>query len=144
MAKVTAQDLRDMGFIPEMFKKADNAFDAFLTIVIAEQSAILQDRVGALSYALTSSPVAEYVKRAEKCLCAAELIRRRITIILGNVSGSGFPISTSGEDRQMKNYQAEADVWIAKVVLGATTDSNDFVSGTLVTDHFTQVNIRFM
>lgn len=136
MAKVTAQELRDMGFIPEMFKKADNAFDAFLTSVIAEQAEILQDRVGALSYALTSSPVAEYIKRAEKCLSAAELVRRRITIILGNVTGAGFPVSTSGEDRQMKDYQAEANEWVSKVILGATIDSNAFASGTLITNHF--------
>lgn len=135
MAKVTVQELKDLGFIAELFGNPQN-FDAYLTAVIAEQASILEGRIGASAYASTSSPIKDYVKRAEKCLAAAELVQRRITYILGNVTGGAFPISTSGEDRQRQAYIDEAAVWITKIVEGAETDSNDFASGSLVTNHF--------
>lgn len=136
MAKVTVQEVRDLGFTPEMFRQPENMFDILLDAVISEQAIILEGRIGAAAYAATSSPAKDYVKRAEKCLAAAELVQRRVTIILGNVTGGAFPVSTSGEDRQKQAYKDEADMWITKIVAGAETDSNDFVSGSLVTNHF--------
>lgn len=136
MAKVVVEEINDLGFIAEMFGKDAAAFDALISDVITEQAIILEGRVGADLYASTASPAKDYVKRAEKCLVAAEMVRRRITTILGNVTGAAFPISTSGEDRQKQAYMDEADMWISKVIVGATTDSNDFASGTVLTNHF--------
>lgn len=135
MAKVTAQEIKDLGFIAEMFGNPAS-FDAYITAVITEQATILEGRIGSTAYASTSSPAKDYVKRAEKCLAAAEMVQRRITVILGNVTGGAFPISTSGEDRQKSAYLDEADMWVSKIAGGVSADSVDFASGSLITNHF--------
>ena len=127
----------DLGFLPEMFKKAAGTeFTTFLTAVIAEQADILLGRVGSAAYNSTTSPTDKYVKRAEKCLTAAELIQRRINLILGNVAGAGQEINVSHEGAQKKVYIAEANDLISKLVSGTGADSNDFATGVLVTSHF--------
>jgi hypothetical protein len=137
MPKIIAQDMIDLGFLPEMFKKDNEAeLSAYITAVIAEQADILLGRIGSAAYNSTTSPTDKYVKRAEKCLTAAELIQRRINIILGNVAGAGQEIDVTHEGAQKKVYLSEANDLIAKLVSGTGADSNDFATGVLVTSHF--------
>ena len=128
MAKVTADEIKRLGFIREMFGKIvsdENGFTSFVEEVIDEQSSILQGRLGGLYTSLTD-PVAAYTKRAEKCLVAAELVQRRINVILGNAVGAGAEISVSHETSQKKAYTDEAERLILKA-------SGDDYSGGVTT-----------
>lgn len=137
MAKITAQQIIDLGFTFAMFNMDNNTdFTVFIDAIITEQADILLGRVGSAAYNSTTAPTNKYVERAEKCLSAAELVQRRINIILGNVTGAGREIDVSHEGAQKKAYLDEADRWISKIISGVTSDSNDFASGVLVTSHF--------
>ena len=139
MAKITVSDLKSLGFTREMFVPIaadDTAFDDLLTTIIAEQALQLSGRIGTTAYNDAASPNADYVKMAEKYLSAAELIQRRINVLLGNSVSAGQELATANERNQRKDYLAQADGWIAKVVAGSTIDSADFASGALVTSHF--------
>ena len=129
----------DLGFIAAMFKKDDTAFGVFLAAIISEQSTLLQGRIGASNYNDASSPVKDYAKGAEKCLVAADLVQRRITILLGNAQGVGQELGTSEARAQMKAYSDQGEALIAKILSGASTGSgSDIEVGTLVSDHFSR------
>ncbi|MEW6115659.1 MAG: hypothetical protein AB1553_02005 [Nitrospirota bacterium] len=138
MAKVTNQEIIDFGFTKDMFRQSDeNAFKSYVDSIIAEIAAILSGRIGEALYSSAISPTAEYVKRAEKCLVAAEMLQRRINFYLGSVDG------TEGLDlfkvrRQREEYVTEAETLIAKIVAGVTTDSSSFSFGTVTTSHFVE------
>jgi hypothetical protein len=137
MPKNTAADITDLGFTKEMFgKEDDTAFEAFITAIISEQAGILEGRIGSTLYADTSLPNATYNKRAEKCFVAAEMVQRRINVILGNVVGNGREIDISHEGAQKNAYLREAEQWISRLVSGGGPDSANFASGALVTGHF--------
>lgn len=136
MAKVTAQNITDLNFVPEMYGKTTANFSAYIDAVIAEQSKILEGRVGVSNYALTTSPAKEYIARAELCLAAAEMIQRRMNRILGNVVGTGNALDITMERKQRQDYLDEAEKIIQKIVDGVTADSSDFASGVLETSHF--------
>jgi len=132
MAKVTATDITGLGFIKEMYSSlasTDEEFESLIGEVISEQSAILEDRIGSDVYASTE-PLASSVKRAEKCLVAAELVQRRINVILGNAVGAGQEINISHEAAQKKAYLDEAEKWIARLGEG------DYAGGVVETSHF--------
>lgn len=137
MAKNITDDITALGFIANMFNKNNETdFIAMLNEVIAEQAVIFEGRVGSTVYASATSPTLSYVKRGEKCLIAAELIQRRINVLLGNVTGVGREIDISHEAAQKKAYKDEADMWVTKLTAGETSDTGDFSSGVLVTSHF--------
>jgi len=138
MPKVISQEIISLGFTPEMLlKKSASEFEDFIDSVISDQALLLQGRIGSTAYASASSPTKDYVKRAELCLVGAEIVQRRINVILGIAIGAGREIDISHEGAQKKAYKDEADMWIAKITAGATADqSSDFATGTLVTDHF--------
>lgn len=137
MAKTTAQKIIELGFSGEMFKKDNESeFSDFINDIISEQSVILQGRIGTAVYDSATSPTKDYVEQAEKCLVAAELVQRRINIILGKAVGAGREIDISHEGAQKKAYRDEAEDWIAKLTGGITSDAGDFASGVLVTSHF--------
>lgn len=138
MPKIVAQTITDLNFVPEMYGKTSANFSAFIDTVIAEQSKILEGRVGVSSYALTTSPAKEYIVRAELCLTVAEMIQRRINRILGNVVGTGNALDITMERKQRQDYLDEAEELILKIVAGVTADSSDFASGVLETSHFTE------
>jgi glycerol-3-phosphate dehydrogenase len=113
----------------------DEAFNTLVDAVITEQAANLSDRIGSSVY--NDAAKLTYVKNAEKCLTAAEMIRRRINIILANIQASGTEIGTIVEQKQRQSYLDEAEVWITKLAQGVTTDATaSFTSGALVTSHF--------
>lgn len=117
-----------------------SGFYSLISSVLSAQSLLFQGRIGATAYASAASPQKDQVKRAEACLTAAELLRRRINILLGNVTGAAQgEIKADNEFRQRNDYLKEADELINKIVSSITTDpasSSSFASGALVTDHF--------
>ncbi len=136
MAKTTVQNILDMGFRKELFQKATDAlFETLIEEVIAEQAAILEGRIGATLYASTTSPQKEYVQRAEKVMIAAELVQRRINIVLGNAVGAGQELDISSEKKQQKDYAAEAEDLILKLTTYAS-DSGDVAFGSSISSHF--------
>ena len=138
MPKIVSQDIVDLGFIAEMFrKKSSSELGELIDAVISGQALLLEGRIGPTAYASSSSPVKDYVKRAELCLVAAEMVQRRINVILGNAVGAGREIDISHEGAQKKAYLDEADRWIGRIASSVASDpSNDLVSGALITDHF--------
>jgi hypothetical protein len=137
MAKATAADITGLGFIKEMYGNltpTEDAFETFIEGVISEQSEMLSGRVGSEVYASTTAPTSTYVKRAEKCLTAAEMVQRRINVILGNAISAGQPIDISHEGAQKKAYLDEAEKWISRV------SSEDYAGGVLETSHFAEDN----
>jgi hypothetical protein len=136
VSKVVAQDIINLGFKKELFKiQNDGDFTTLINDVIADQALLLEGRVGSAMYALTTSPQKDYVKRAEKALCAAEMIARRINIILSNVTGAGQELDTSSEEKQRKAYLDEAGNWITSV--GTYADSlGDCSFGVAISSHF--------
>lgn len=138
MPKIESQDIINLTFVPEMFGKTSANFGAYIDAVIANQGKILEGRVGASNYALTTSPAKEYLTRAELCLVAAEMIQRRMNRILGNVVGTGNALDITMERKQRQDYLDEAEEIIQKIVSGVTADSSDFASGVLETSHFAE------
>lgn len=132
MSKVEVPDILSLGITKEMYStlaQTDEAFEALIGEIITEQSAILEGRIGTEAYNSALSPFAVYVKRAEKCLTAAELIQRRINIILGNSVGNGSEIDISHEGAQKKAYFEEAENFITKLTGG------DYAGGVVETFH---------
>ena len=137
MPKNEAKDIKSLGFTFEMFSLADDtAFDIFIGEVLDEQAKILEGRLGTETYNAVVSPWQENVKRAEKAMVAAELIGRRINIILSNVSGAGQEIDTKNEEKQRLKYEIEAEDLIGKLISGISPEQQGFSSGVLVTSHF--------
>jgi len=135
MAKITITDITGLGFIKEMYSSlapSEEEFEAFIGEIISEQSVILEGRIGSGMYASMVEPLAGFVKRAEKCLAAAEMVQRRINVILGNAVGAGQEINISHEGAQKKAYLDEAEKWIAKLGEG------DYAGGVVETTHFSR------
>ena len=139
MAKISYQEIKDLGFVQGMYPGLagdETSFNALIASVIAEQAPLLEGRIGSTVYASTTAPTSVYVARAEKCRVAAEMVQRRINIILGNAVGNGQEIDISHEGAQKKAYLDESEMWIAKLATGVTSDSGEFACGSLVTSHF--------
>lgn len=139
MSKITVQDIKDLGFAQPLYSviaDSESAYNELVTAVIAEQADELLERIGTTAYNAAAN--ATYVKKAEKCLSAAEMLQRRINIILGSKQGKGDEIGIENERRQRQDYLDKAESEIAKLAQGVTTDSatGDFACGSLVTTHF--------
>jgi prophage tail gpP-like protein len=142
MSKVTTDEIiTGLVIRPEMFyKQTEQTFPAFVQDVISEQADLLEGRVGSVAYADATKPRATYAKRAEKCMVAAELLKRRRNKVIADAKANGEEIKTGSLDTQIRDYSAEAEVWIAKVAAGVTADGGNFASGALVTNHFGGTN----
>lgn len=131
MAKISAQDIKDLGFLaPEMFKSIALNFDELIEKVISNREPIIKGRIGDAFFDSVISPTKDYVKRILVCDAAAELIQIRINVILGNVTGAGQEIDVTHEGAQKRVYKTEAEDLIALLL------DPDFASGALVTSHF--------
>jgi hypothetical protein len=132
VTKATPQDIKDLGFVTEEFGSPAD-FTAYIQAVLDEQEALLSDRVGAA--AMSVSSLATNIKRAEKCLAAAELLQLRINRLAGNVdSDTAGLISQLGKSRQ--NYLDEAEKIIPRLVAGSVSDGTDATFGSTVSSHF--------
>ena len=70
-----------LGFVKELYTSiasTEEAFNALVDAVIAEQAGELSDRIGTTAYNAAANLT--YVQKAEKCLTAAEMIQRRINM----------------------------------------------------------------
>lgn len=113
-------------------------FTDYVQPVINAKSTELKNRVGVEAY--DNAALADDVKNAELRLVAAELIQRRINIVLLMVQ-PGSPVNTKPEQDQIKNYLDEVnDILIPKIIAGSPAEGSDFFSGTLVTSHFEAAN----
>ncbi len=129
MAKVEATEIRDLGFIPEMFRlKTADELDTYIDGIIDEQAKLLEGRIGPALYAEATEPVASLVKRAEKCLTAGELLSRRIKFRLADVQSAGEGFSVESERKEKEDYRAEAE----SIITDRLT-SGDFASGVMET-----------
>lgn len=109
-------------------------FTNFIQPIINAESDKLKKRVTEEKY--NSAEMADDVKRAELCLVAIELLRRRINIVLLQVQ-PGITVNTKPEQDQIKNYSAEVDdVLIPKIIAGSPAEGSDFATGVLETSHF--------
>jgi len=140
MPKTIVADIESLGFKFEMFHIPQGEWHKYVSDVIASASAILAGRIGSARYANTTSPVKDYAKRAEICLCAAEMLERRINIRLANVVVSGASEynrdAPNMEERARANYLAEAESLILKIVSDATETGAGYASRVYVSDPF--------
>ena len=134
MAKITSKDLINLGFTQELFHKdVTGDFETFIEEIIAEISINLQNKVGATTYASTISPTKDYIKNTEKCLVAAELLQRRINIVLGDTSVEGEARDVKNERQQRNDYLNKASDWFMKI---SPLTANEFSTEMLETSHF--------
>lgn len=130
--KATPQDIKDLGFVSEEFGSPPD-FTAYIQAILDEQEALLSDRVSAA--AIANSALATYVKRAEKCLAAAELLQRRVNRLAGNVdTDTASMLSQLKKARQ--DYLDEADRIIPRLVSGSVSDGTDAAFGSTASSHF--------
>lgn len=111
MAKITEQDVKDLGFSKELFNiSEDDKFNTLISEVISEHAGLILGKLTSSVYNSTISPTKEYVKRLEKVSIASELWQRRINIILQNVTkgARGEPIGLDEAQEQRKTYSDEA------------------------------------
>ncbi len=145
MSKITRNDIigpKGLGFIKEMYTaivgNEDQAFADLVDSVITEKAAELEGRIGSVIYNDTAEPNVSSVRKAERCLTAAEMIQRRINIVLAQPVGPGQEMNTVNERKQRQDYLDQAEVWIGKLAQGVTTDSasGDFGCRVVSTSHF--------
>jgi hypothetical protein len=104
-----------------------------VSAAIAEQSELLKSRIGAAAYALTANKV--LVKRAEKCLAAAEMTRLRLQNLSDNaVDGEVADGKTQHLKSTADDWDAKAEQMITKIIDGATSDSGGFAVGCSVSE----------
>jgi len=141
MPKITRDDIigpTGLGFTKELYSVIAPdivAFDVLVDAVISEQAAELAERVGSSVY--NDAARLNYVKKAEKCLAAAEMVQRRINIVLGTRGGLGEPSDTRSEQQQRKDYLDQAEIWISKLAQGITVDPpSDFAVRVITSSRF--------
>lgn len=131
MAKVTAEDLKKDGHSYESYGSSTDGFTAVLDEVITEQSSLLVARIGQTAY--DSSTFEAFVKRAERCLCNAELLTRRINYLTQS-SGDADGLDVFKIRKSKAEYLNEADDLITRISKGVSTDSTGFASAAVVYD----------
>ncbi|NOZ68010.1 MAG: hypothetical protein GXP46_01875 [Deferribacteres bacterium] len=133
---MTVENIKDLGFTFQMFGlDNESSLELYIQDIIDDAGAILEGVIGSTTYNSASSPTAGYVKRAEKCLVASELLQRRINRVLNNVTASDDKISTRNEEQQMQRYQDEAEKLISLL-----TGDTDYSFGIVKTSHFEETS----
>ncbi len=140
MARITSQDILSMGFTAEMLAlDSQEAFSGLLVNIIDEQAGLLSARIGPEAYSATTEPGSSYVKRAEKCFVAAEIVRLRIVTAMGNAVPNGDEPNTTPLERSRSSYLKEAEGLIDKIISGQVSDTSGFSSGVLITSSSAKV-----
>jgi len=132
--KITEADIAVMGFTAAMFNLDNAGFTAMAAGVISEQAELLEGRIGSTLYATSAKPDATYVKRAEKCLVAAELLSQRL-IILGQEVQAGDGDDAHKIRNTQKQYAAEAELMISRIAAGTSADGSGYSGGVVSTTH---------
>jgi len=134
-AKTQAQAYIDRGFSREMFaQESDNAFVAFLTGIIDEQSGLLAGEVGSAAFASVDPATVVAVTRAERLMVMAELLAARIDVVQGAVDGA------DGMDnlklrRNIETYRAEAARIIERLLSGLLAASTGYSGCVVESEH---------
>jgi hypothetical protein len=137
MPKITTSDVTALGFSRGMFALEAADYTTMVTDLIAEQAALLEGRIGSTSYASTSTTTAAFVKRAEKCLVAAELLQRRFVILSQEIQAAdGMDAFKVRKTRQA--YIDEADQLIDRIVNGQASDSTGYSGSVATSSHFSE------
>ncbi len=134
MPKITEADIAVLGFTATMFNTDAAGFTAMIAGVISEQAELLEGRVGSTIYATSAKPNATYVKRAEKCLVAADLLQRRFVIISQEIQAADG-IDAFKVRRTQEKYEAEAETLISRLAAGTSADGSDYSGGVVSTSH---------
>jgi hypothetical protein len=135
MKNTPEEIIASAGFDNTMFKKdSETELNGFVETIISEQADLLACEIGEL-YDSIDTPYPVYVKRAEKCLIIAELIRRRINVILGSIPGVGREIDLTPEQTQRDKYLEEAEALILRIKSGSF-DESGFSFNTEINSHF--------
>lgn len=131
-AKVTTADLKNLGFSDgSLFNIVDANFDAFLQGIIDLIYPQLEGMLSTATYDSATEPVQSQVKRTELCLCASELVQRRINVKMIATAQGDEKINVKPEMEQREQYNAEAVNLISTL-----TGDADFSFGGTSTDHF--------
>lgn len=132
MAKITATEIKALGFTYQQFQQAsEDAFTTYINSIIADEAERLEADIGSALYDSTDTAATARIKRIEKYRVAAEMLSRRINIRLANISGSGEGFDLSEERRQIERYIKDSDTLL--VTVGG---SSDYAGGVLETSHF--------
>lgn len=128
MSQLVAADILAMGFVAESFGQDVENFPDWLQVLIEEQEALLASRVGDTAVA-TGSPV---VRRALKCLVAAELLQLRFVRLSEDVAITDKEDDVKRIRETRKEYLAETERLIASIVAGCPTDTSVIYAGGVV------------
>lgn len=130
---VTASNITAMGFTGSMFGIDDATLNARIEDVITEQSDLIEDRVGAASFSLGANQKA--VDRAVKCKTGAEMARQRIIHMSANtVFSQAEGTEAKHLQEAIKDWENQAEKWIAKITDGTLTDAGGFAVGCTVSE----------
>lgn len=132
MSKLAPQALKDIQFSTEQFGTPAD-FDAFLQAIIDTQETLLLGRIGSTTFDSEDAVVSTQVKQAALCLSAAELFKRRINRLSGNID-EGTAILIKTLQTSLKSYQDEAGDIICRLVdAPGATDSGVYAGGVIET-----------
>lgn len=134
MPKISPQNLIDLGFSPQMYGKDPDLFAEWLRALIEEQATDLMVRIGA-AYQVSSEETARTVRMAEKALCAAELVRRRMVQVMSLAVPNGEQSPVREMQAQRREYLDEAERWIARISAGVTSDGAGYSGAVVVSAH---------
>jgi len=135
------EQIKDMGFSPEMFNKTEDIFGEYIQSVIDIQAPKVKARIGAVLYAATGD-IAIARDDAVVALTVAELWERRKIQVLGAVSFSGDQRNRAGlseeNSRDRANEDFEAAVGRVFSLAGVTPDLS---VGAVVSSHFLEASL---
>lgn len=129
-SKTTPQNLIDLQFVAEHFNPVVN-FTAFLQSVIDRQEALLAARLGSSLFDSAVTALADQVKNAALCVCAAELLQLRINRLSGNVDPDSVALLRALQSTR-NDYLKTVEEKVSRLVTsGAAADSSGYSGGVL-------------
>ena len=131
-SKTTPQNLIDLQFIAEHFNAVTN-FSTFLQSVIDRQEALLSARLGSTVFDSATTAIADQVKNAALCFCAAELLQLRINRLSGNVDTDSVALLRALQATR-SDYLKTVEEKVSRLITsGAAADSGGYAGGVLTT-----------
>lgn len=131
-SKITPQNLIDVQFVAEQFNTVTN-FTTFLQAIIDNQELLLSARLGSTVFDSSTTAIANQVKRASLCLCAAELLQLRINRLAGNVDADSAVVIRVLQDARKEYLEEMEDKTSRLISSGSAADSSNYAGGVLTT-----------
>jgi hypothetical protein len=104
-------------------------FTTFIDKIITKKSTELAGLLGTSVYDTTNEPQQSWVKEAEECMVAAELLLRRINLKASNIDGKDMDAFKLR--RNMKHYKERY-----KELIGFLREETDVSFSSVTTSHF--------